>query len=32
VSYKDIKTLMADLKEVYSTVSEEAALNALDKF
>jgi hypothetical protein len=23
---------MADLKEVYSTVSEEAALNALDKF
>ena len=32
VSYKDIKTLMADLKKVYTAVDEEAALNALDAF
>lgn len=32
VSYKDIKALMADLKNVYAAVTEEAALDALDKF
>lgn len=32
VSYKDIKALMADLKNVYAAVTEEAALEALDKF
>lgn len=32
VSYKDLKALMADLKAVYATVDEAAALNALDIF
>jgi len=32
VSYKDIKKLTADLKTVYSSPSEEAALTALDGF
>lgn len=32
VSYKDLKTLMADLKAVYAAVDEETALNALDVF
>lgn len=32
VSYKDIKELMGDLKEVYKAPSEEVALNNLDKF
>ena len=32
VSYKDIKTLMADLKAVYAAVDESAALDALDVF
>lgn len=32
VSYKDIKALMADLKEVYTAVDEAAALTALDAF
>lgn len=32
VSYKDIKALMADLKNVYAAVTEETALDALDKF
>ncbi len=32
VSYKDIKLLMADLKEVYAAVDEAAALDALDRF
>ena len=32
VSYKDLKALMADLKEVYSAVDEDAALTALDTF
>jgi len=32
VSYKDIKELMKDLKEIYKAPSEEVALNNLDKF
>ena len=32
VSYKDLKALMADLKEVYAAVDEQAALSALDTF
>ena len=32
VSYKDIKTLMADLKSIYAAVSEQTALNELDSF
>jgi len=32
VSYKDLKALMADLKKVYTAVSEDAALIALDEF
>jgi putative transposase len=32
VSYKDLKALMANLKEIYSAVSEEAALYALEEF
>jgi putative transposase len=32
VSYKDIKTLMADLKKVYAAVDEQTALSELDKF
>ena len=32
VSYKDLKTLMADLKAVYAAVDEQAALDALDSF
>ncbi|MDR3164777.1 MAG: IS256 family transposase [Synergistaceae bacterium] len=32
VSYKDIKELMSDLKEVYAAPNEEAALCALDRF
>lgn len=32
VSYKDLKVLMADLKAVYATVDEQAALDALDTF
>ena len=32
VSYKDIKSLMADLKKVYTAADEEAALDALDSF
>ena len=32
VSYKDLKALMADLKEVYAAVDEAAALDALDRF
>ena len=32
VSYKDLKALMADLKEVYAAVDENAALDALDRF
>ena len=32
VSYKDIKTLMADLRSVYAAVDEPAALDALDAF
>jgi putative transposase len=31
VSYKDIKTIMADLKKIYSAVNEEAALFALEE-
>jgi transposase-like protein len=32
VSYKDIKSLMVDLKRVYTAVNEESALAALDDF
>jgi len=32
VSYKDIKTLMADLKRVYAAPTEETALSELDRF
>lgn len=32
VSYKDVKAVMADLKKVYSAVSEDAALYALEEF
>ena len=32
VSYKDLKTIMANLKKVYGSVNEEAALYALEKF
>ncbi len=32
VSYKDLKALMADLKEVYAAVDETAALDALERF
>ena len=32
VSYKDIKALVADLKEVYAAVDEATALEALDRF
>jgi transposase-like protein len=32
VSYKDLKTVMADLKKIYGAVSEEAALYALEEF
>ena len=32
VSYKDIKALMKDLKQVYAAVDEQAALSALDDF
>ena len=32
VSYKDIKTLMADLKKVYAAVDEQTALAELDHF
>ncbi len=32
VSYKDIKALMADLKRVYATATEDIALNELDVF
>ncbi len=32
VSYKDIKTLMADLKKVYAAVDEQTALYELDSF
>ena len=32
VSYKDIKALMADLKQVYQAVDEQSALAALDDF
>ncbi len=32
VSYKDIKELMKDLKQVYAAVDEQAALTALDAF
>lgn len=32
VSYKDLKALMADLKQVYTAVDEETALSALDDF
>ena len=32
VSYKDIKTLIADLKSIYAAVSEQTALNELDSF
>ena len=32
VSYKDLKELMADLKQVYAAVDEAAALDALDEF
>ena len=32
VSYKDLKALMADLKEVYTAIDEAAALGALERF
>jgi len=32
VSYKDIKSLMGDLKKVYQTINEDEALNALVEF
>lgn len=32
VSYKDLKALMADLKQVYAAVDETAAEEALDRF
>ena len=32
VSYKDLKALMADLKEVYAAVDEPSALAALERF
>lgn len=32
VSYKDLKALMSDLKAVYATVDEQAALDALETF
>jgi putative transposase len=32
VSYKDIKALMADLKQVYAAVDEPTAMNSLDSF
>jgi len=32
VSYKDLKTVMADLKKIYGAVSEDAALFALEEF
>ena len=32
VSYKDLKALMADLKEVYAAIDEAAALTALERF
>ena len=32
VSYKDIKALVADLKEVYGAVDEASAIDALDRF
>ena len=32
VSYKDLKALMADLKEVYTAIDETAALGALERF
>ena len=32
VSYKEIKTLMADLKRVYAAVDEQTVLNELDRF
>ena len=32
VSYKDIKSLMADLKKVYAAVDEQTALAELDNF
>ena len=32
VSYKDIKTLMADLKWVYAAIDEATALSKLDNF
>jgi transposase-like protein len=32
VSYKDVKTLCADLKQIYSAVSEAAGLDALEAF
>ena len=32
VSYKDLKVLMADLKEVYAAVDETSALDSLDRF
>jgi len=32
VSYKDLKLLMADLKKIYGSVSEDAALYALEEF
>lgn len=32
VSYKDLKTLMADLKQIYAAVDETAAEEALDRF
>ena len=32
VSYKDIKALMADLKQVYQAINEDEAMNALVRF
>ena len=32
VSYKDIKALMADLKQVYQAINEDGAMNALIRF
>ena len=32
VSYKDIKVLMSDLKEVYAAVDEQTALDSLERF
>jgi len=32
VSYKDIKVLMSDLKEIYAAVDEQTALDSLERF